>query len=206
MPAPAPKPISGIIQRISKLFDGERRDIERLNLEREIDGLKNSDPAGAFICLAALAALDKDEPAMRDYFDLAFNTRERLPEIYYNMGMGLLSFGHIDEAVDSFNKCLDLTPVSETLLNDTARHAISLDNGDLCQRVLEIANKQKITSQPIIELAAYVGTALSDDADEIEAMLNAALPDDTLRKNSILVTDEMWAQMQALADKIRPYA
>lgn len=207
MPISAPKSIqSEFKQLVDHLAKGKSLgDITRYNIETKLESCKISQPSNSYCGLAFLAAIDGDEIAMRKYFNKVFEYAPNHPGYEFNFGLLLMLTNHYDEAMKAFMQSLAHGLCDKLLLDDLAKDALILGDADLQFEVLDRANKLQCTGPEILRLASLVCCVNCDDPDEQDTLLTCAFPDDELKANSELMTEQDWQHIQSFADSLRKY-
>lgn len=204
---PALKSIDDIFEVLNKCREEERSlgDIERHAIENRLEEMRNIQPAIAFIGLGMLATLDRDEAAMRKYFNAALHYEPNSILVYFNYAISVSDFGCTDEAISYFNKVLQDEYSAAKFLDRIASAAFSMANDDLALQVLHIANKLHIKGPHICMLMANVFIANAESDEEEREWLEKFLPTKFLKKNSTPITEKKWKEMTQFAEDMQRY-
>lgn len=97
-------------------------------------------------------------------------------------------------------------PELKGYLDTLAMQAMRMnDKSSFSKRLVVLADKLGIHSWNLRLLATDLLLSIVARDEEAAEILDAALPDDVLKKESRPITDEEWREMQDFADKLRAY-
>lgn len=97
-------------------------------------------------------------------------------------------------------------PELEGYLDTLAMQAMRMnDKSSFSKRLVVLADKLGIRSWNLRLLATDLLLSIVARDEEAAKILDAALPDDVLKKESRRISDEEWREMQDFADKLRVY-
>lgn len=162
-------------------------------------------PVPAFVYSGMLATLDNDEATMRECFCKALSYGEKIAYVNFDYAISLMKFGYYDEAVQTLMICLQNGLEDTKYLNDMACAALELNNYELSKKILLLADKLNIRTKDIRLLAMDMCLKTVDSPEAEVELLEKVFPEETLKENSVQISEEEWAEMQSFADELKQY-
>lgn len=207
MVMPAPKSLDDVIDALNECTVSGHKlgDMERYHIKKRLEEVLQVLPGPALVCFGILATLDRDETAMRKYFQRAFSYRRDLEYININYAVSLMKFGCADEASVILANMLQDEMGAVKYLDEIAFAALEIDNDELSEKILRLADKLKMHTENLHFLALHMSLALADSPGAEVELLKNFLSDETLKKNSVPLTPDEWGRMQNFADELKQY-
>ena len=207
MPIPAPKSLEAVFQMLNKYITAGKKlwDMDYYRIEAQLKEALAVQPVPAFVYLGMLATLKDDERAMREYFRKAFAYGQYLSDVNFNYALSLLRFGYFDEAAKIFMVCIQGGAVTKEELNEIACAAVELNNYELSEKVLQLAEKLNFRSEQLRHLALHMMLSTADSTQEEVELLEIVFPDEVIKRDSSPLTAEEWTEMQSFAEELKQY-
>lgn len=96
-------------------------------------------------------------------------------------------------------------PEIKGYLDTLAVEALRINDKTFSKKLVFLADRLDIRSWHLRLLATDMMLSLASRPEEEAEILDAALPDDVLKKGSRRITDEEWRDMQDFADKLKKF-
>lgn len=207
MPIPAPKSLDQIFNILHECFMTGRKlgDMDRYRIQAELKEALAAQPATALVYSGMLATLDNDERAMRESFRKALSYGDDVASVNFDYAISLMKFGYYDEAADIFTRCIQEGIVSQKHLDEIASSAIEISNPELSEKVLRHADKLNIHTENLRFLAMDMLLGMEDTPEAEAELLENFFPDETLKGNSVPLSEEEWKEMRSFADELKQY-
>lgn len=207
MPIPAPKSLDDVFNILNECITRGRElgDMDRHRIRCQLQEMLDVWPSQALVCAGMLATLENDESAMRESFRKALSYGEQIATINIDFAISLMKFGHYEESIEVLSQYLQAGCVSPKHLDEVACTARELNNPELSEKILRLADKLNIHSQNLRLLAMDMLLSISDSSEDEANLLEKIFPQETLKNNSIQLTDNEWREMQNFAHELKQY-
>ena len=181
-------------------------DLDRFYIVEHIEKTMNSDPVVALLLKAVLAHAEGRISDARVAFESSIAIADDIPVLHSNYAKMLSDTGFSEDAATQIRKSIDCCKNTNdwASLKHVALSALIIHDVELLKEIATIANKLSFNEEIFLHVAIACGMEGVSD-DECNALLEKTFPDDTLRRLSVEITPDRWAEMNAIADRFSKY-
>jgi len=207
IPTPASK-LDYYIKILDSALRKERRlgDIDRHNIQNAILQYKKDCPEHSLVLQGLIYAVDGDEAASIKCTKKAVEIAPHSIFAHMNLAYAGIRYGSEDIASPAARKVFDLCVEQNNwaaLENLTAISSI-INDSNLLHDIINVATKLKIKSYVIAAGAIMLSMDGESDEDCVNILENT-FSDAILKESSIKINDNLWSEMEELADELEKY-